>query len=173
MHVSRRGVSAAGKVGMRRRLIQLLLVLSALGAPAGVTAQSARDSALVSVLRDARARNWYLRLSADASSYEGRVRRLDHDVVALSNARLAVPAIEAVERRTRQGAGTMKGALIGGAALVIVLSPVALLCERANCFSYNVVLLGGSASVGAVIGGIAGSLIRPGELVWELVWRER
>ncbi|HEX2167796.1 MAG TPA: hypothetical protein VHG09_11245 [Longimicrobiales bacterium] len=153
------------------RQVTCWLVLAAclpnLSCTAAVNDAFAPDTDLSTVLRVADNRNWYVQLVGDSILAEGTIASLRGDELRVDGQHLTIASVDSVLRRGSTGgggrSGVITGAVAGGASfglLTAIGGPATMLAGA---------ILGGVA--GGVIGGIAGSLIRPGNTVWETVWR--
>ena len=134
-------------------------------------AQQADADLLTERLRQASARNWYLRVTLnDSSQVSGRLRRVTAERATLGNHVVELNFVSAVQRRIHIGRKTTGATVLGAVLGAVLIAPAAVgYGGPAGDISSLVIVLAG-AGVGAIFGTAAGHAIAPGEERWVEVW---
>lgn len=122
------------------------------------------------VIRRAQAESWYVRLSTQDVTWEGRVFNAGAAGFTIDDTRVGYDDVLGIQRRSVRGSGTVPGAVIGGLTLGAFGLALTGLCESGGCGD-TFTLIGAGAVTGGFLGMVAGKLLRPGEIRWIPVWR--
>jgi hypothetical protein len=124
-------------------------------------------------------RHWYVRVeTVDGTQLEGNLARVPGDAVRVAATEVPLTSIHALYRRATVGSGTDEGMAAGGVLFGLMgLGIAAIACAysegRCNPALSFAIGAAGGATIGMVIGGLAGSMFEPGSHIWELQWRVR
>jgi hypothetical protein len=162
------------------RALQLAVLTFALSsAPAAAQVPDSTRSRLRDLFGVADNRNWYLRVvTADDHQIEGNIGRESGDAVRVGSTLVSFESIRFVHRRRMEGGAPGGGAFDGGIAgglLGLLTAGIACGISEGTC-NTTMAFIGCIAVgtvFGAVVGGLAGSALNPGEPVWMLEWPVR
>ena len=152
----------------------LPLFLATVLIPTGAVAQVAVPTSPYEVFRLADRQGWVLRVTAaDGSHLDGRVREVGPETVRLERGRVRLAEVRLVERGERIGGGGRTGMWLGGAAgvgLLLLLLSQAPIENGEGSGAGALLAIGGAFGVGAVVGGLIGAGLDPGETEWRTIW---
>ena len=149
---------------------RILLVLLALGLPAGVTAQIDRQNTPYAVFQLAERHDWELLVTLDdGAEVEGEVTGLAGDQVWLDDVAVYMGEVAEVRRHTRTFGAEAEGAVVG--AVLVGGAMLWYLTDFTDAEDEDVFwAVAGAGAIGAVLGALAGWWVEPTESEWVALW---
>ena len=143
----------------------ILKIILLIACVSPLSAQQAPLDSVNTVLSKAQSGNWHVRVATADSAITGRVLRLEGRTRVGET--VVVPTeITRIERRLRQGGGTLRGALVGGAIGAVLMTGLEGVTDNPGG--------GGAWIAGALLGALPGALVgaavAPSVEVWQTIY---
>ena len=156
---------------LKVKLLQMAVGILLFGGYApGVSAQEPATMSPANVIREAEQENWFIRASTREREVVGRIGEIRRDTAVIGEHAIAIGDVFRIERRFGSGGGWKSGAVFGGAIATVVSAYALVLSCEINCSPLPAV---GIVGISALIGGIAGQLIRPPQHSWREEWPQK